>query len=299
MKIIAHGHYSQCVDGTLTPLKELVKDTTGESVRRVGRFIQLALIGAGRCLTLFNSKQLNSKQQSLPADTAVYLTSGRGDLEITLDVLVQMVEHGLPPKPLSFINTVSNSACFYIARHFGLHGRNQFVTRRHAPLECALQLAVLDLHTNAVQTALVGSVDICTAPLADHRKRLDVADNAPVGEGSHWFLLASDTYPAAALATIDDVATFPDSETLQQWCAETNLNSTALVCGQHIHHTAAALLKNITGCTPWHATAGLHWYDSHCGYALNQFLTLRPEKKLLHIDSDPDGRFNVLLVSLV
>ncbi|HQQ74873.1 MAG TPA: beta-ketoacyl synthase N-terminal-like domain-containing protein [Pseudomonadales bacterium] len=298
MKIIAHGHYSKAVGDTvlndaLPPLKELVKETTGESVRRVGRFIQLALIGAGRCLTLFNSKQ-----KTLPADTAVYLTSGRGDLEITLDVLVQMVEHGLPPKPLSFINTVSNSACFYIAKHFGIRGRNQFVTRRHAPLECALQLAALDLHTNAVQTALVGSVDICTEPLADHRKRLDVAEDTTVGEGSHWFLLTDDSHADTALATIVDVMLLSDNDSLQQWLNKQVLDDTVLVCGQHVDPVTATLLQKITGCTPWHATADLHWYDSHCGHVLGEFLTLRPAKKILHIDSDPDGRFNVLLVSL-
>ena len=289
MKIIAHGHYSKAANDVLPPLKELVKESTGESVRRIGRFIQLALIGAGRCL----------QKKILPADTAVYLTSGRGDLEITLDVLVQMVEHGLPPKPLSFINTVSNSACFYIAKHFGLGGRNQFVTRRHAPLECALQLAALDLQTGAVQTALVGSVDICTEPLNDHRKRLDVSDDTSVGEGSHWFLLAPDTYSDTALATIDDAVTFSDGEALQQWLAEINIHDTALVCGQHVDQATTVLLQTMTGCTPWKATADLHWYDSHCGHALGQFLTLQPAKKLLHIDSDPDGRFNVLLASIL
>ena len=289
MKIIAHGHYNEKVDDVLPPLKELVKASTGESVRRVGRFIQLALIGAGRCL----------QKKILPADTAVYLTSGRGDLEITLDVLVQMVEHGLPPKPLSFINTVSNSACFYIAKHFSLCGRNQFVTRRHAPLECALQLAALDLQTGAVQTALVGSVDICTEPLNDHRKRLDVSDDTSVGEGSHWFLLAPTTCSDTALATIDNAVTFSDIEALRQWLAEININDTSLVCGQHIDQTTTVLLQTMTGCTPWKTTADLHWYDSHCGYALGQFLILQPANKMLHVDSDPDGRFNVLPVSLV
>ena len=294
MKLIAHGHYAEKIEDALPPLKELVKEATGEPVRRVGRFIQLALIGAGRCLTA----------NPAPKNTGVYLTSGRGDLEITLDVLVQMVENGLPPKPLSFINTVSNSACFYIAKHFGLRGRNQFVTRRHAPMECALQLAALDLQTGAVQTALVGSVDICTEPLADHRKRLGVSNDTPVGEGSHWFLLADNlyidnSYIDTALATIDDIVTFPDSEALQQWLAEKNIGDTALVCGQHVDSTTAALLQNITELTPWNATADLDWYDSHCGYALGQFLTLQPEKKLLHIDSDPDGRFNVLQVSIL
>lgn len=297
MKILAHGHYSETVDEILPPLKELVKETTGESVRRIGRFIQLALIGTGRCL--------QSCRIKAPADTAVYLTSGRGDLEITLDVLTQMVEHGLPPKPLSFINTVSNSACFYIAKYFSLHGRSQFVTRRHAPLESALQLAALDLQTGAIKTALVGSVDICTEPLADHRKRLDVTDDVAIGEGSHWFLLADNDYvnnldTGTALATIDDVTLLPDQEALQQWLHANHHapNETLVVCGQHVDKTATILLQTMTGCMPWSATKDFPWYDSHCGYTLGQFLEQRPAKKLLHIDSDPYGRFNVLLVAL-
>jgi hypothetical protein len=276
MKIIAHGHYSKPVDDVLPPLKELVKETTGESVRRVGRFIQLALIGAGRCL------QSSGMQHSLPADTAIYLTSGRGDLEVTIEVLEQMLEHGLSPKPLSFINTVSNSACFYLAKHFGLHGRSHFVTRRHAPLECVLQLASLDIETGAVKTALVGSVDICTLPIEDHRKRVDVSDNTAVGEGSHWFLLAHNNYSGNVLAVIDAVLSLPDNEALQQWLATQSIDDTVITYGQHIDQASH-----------------LPWYDSHSGHTLGQFLALRPARRLLHIDSDPDGRFNVLQVSLL
>jgi hypothetical protein len=293
MKILAHGHYSETVGDALPPLKELVKDTTGESVRRVGRFIQLALIGAGRCL----------QQHKAPVATGVYLTSGRGDLEITLDVLEQMVEHGLPPKPLSFINTVSNSACFYLAKHFGLHGRSNFVTRRRAPLESILQLAALDIDNGATQTALVGSVDICTAPLTDHRRRLAVPEQTPVGEGSHWFLLAHEAYPAAALATVDNILLLPDRAAVQRWL-ETQcpgrqaLANTALACGQHIDASTAVWLQALTGYAPWSASADLPWYDSHCGHTLGQFLQLRPARQLLHIDCDSDARFNILQVSL-
>lgn len=293
MKILAHGHYSETVENGLPALKELVKETMGESVRRVGRFIQLALIGAGRCL----------QQHSAPAATSVYLTSGRGDLEITLDVLEQMVEHGLPPKPLSFINTVSNSACFYLAKHFGLHGRSNFVTRRCAPLESVLQLAALDIGTGATQTALVGSVDICTAPLTDHRRRLAVPEHTAVGEGSHWFLLANEGYPATALATVNNLLLLPDRAALQQWLTVQWTNTqasdnTVLACGQHVDVSTAAWLQALTGCAVWPASSNLPWYDSHCGHTLGQFLQLRPARQLLHIDGDSDGRFNVLQVSL-
>jgi hypothetical protein len=289
--IIAHGHYSENVQaGALPPLKELLRATTGDNVRRIGRFIQLALIGAGRC----------TQGQALAAETGVYLTSGRGDLEVTIEVMQQMVEHRLPPKPLSFINTVSNSACFYLAKQFGLRGRSHFVTRRHAPLESALQLAVLDLQTDAVPMALVGSVDICTEPLPDHRHRIDVTENTEIGEGSHWFLLTNGSHTGKTLATIEHIALLHDKAALQAWLASIKPcpDNTVLVCGQHVTQDIAGLLQTLSGCTPWPVTGTLHWYDSHCGFALGSFLQTRPAKNMLHIDCDPSGRFNVLMVSL-
>jgi hypothetical protein len=288
MKILAHGHYQAQVDSELPPLKELVKETTGEAVRRVGRFIQLALIGAGRCL----------HGQALPSDTAVYLTSGRGDLEITLDVLEQMVEHGLPPKPLSFINTVSNSACFYLAKHFRLNGRSHFVTRRRAPLESVLQLAALDMETGAVQVALLGSVDICTAPLADHRKRLAVSPDTAVGEGSHWFLIAADDYPAAGIGRITAVDNLPDDTALMQWLETQSVHRANAVFapGQHVSPSLADALQKQSGIVQRMACMGTPpWYDSQCGHVLGQFLAEKQTQTLLHIDSDLTGRYNVLL----
>ncbi|MCC7515941.1 MAG: hypothetical protein IT470_01230 [Pseudomonadales bacterium] len=300
MKILAHGHYSATVNDAVPPLKQLVKDTTGDAVRRVGRFIQLALIGAGRC----------AQGRSLPADTAIYLTSGRGDLEVTLDVLVQMIEHGLPPKPLSFINTVSNSACFYIAKQFQLHGRSQCVTRRYAPLESALQLAQLDLAEQAVSTALVGSVDICTEPLNDHRQRLTLDSDTPIGEGSHWFLLAHAHAPETALATIDHVVQLNSRAQLQTWLIEHTRHprNCTLALGQHVDnatrhwlHTLLPQYAALPQCTAFE-TDDLPWYDSHCGHTLGAFLqqTDGPSsgiQTLLHIDSDADERFNLLQVS--
>ncbi|MEZ5436251.1 MAG: hypothetical protein R3E67_06925 [Pseudomonadales bacterium] len=291
MKILAHGHYSAAVhDDALPPLKDLVKATTGDAVRRVGRFIQLALIGAGRCL----------QQQTTPAETAVYLTSGRGDLETTLAVLTQMVEHGLPPKPLTFINTVSNSACFYVAKQFALHGRSQFVTRRYAPLESALQLAALDLQTDAVRTALVGSVDICTAPLSDHRQRLGVAADTRVGEGSHWFLLAQNHATGTALAQIDHIASFIDRNALTHWLQQhsTTTATRALACGQHVDDNTAHWLQNQIAHQHLFTGDNSAWYDSHSGHTLGVFLEQKPTQSLLHVDCDPDGRFNVLQVSV-
>ncbi len=287
MKILAHSHVSHTVTDAPPPLKELVKGATGSHVRRIGRFIQLALIGAGRCV----------QAHDLAKDTSVYLSSGRGDLEVTLEVLADMVERGLPPKPLSFINTVSNSSCFYVAKTFGLHGSSQFVTRRHAPLESALQLAMLDLTHNNTRTALVGTVDIVTLPLTDHRERLALAADTPIGEGSHWLLLAGDAHAGDALAHIDTVLTFPDSTALASWWRNNSgdLTQAALAAGQHLGESGIARIQSITGInTTLDYRSNLPWYDSQAGSAIEAFINQSDITQLFYVDTDPQGRFSVI-----
>ena len=148
MKILATGSYCESVDGDLPQLKALVEAATGSTVRRIGRFIQLALIGAGRCI----------KPGAAQANTGVYLASGRGDLEITLTVLRDIFERHEAPMPLSFINTVSNSACYYLARTLRISGPSAFATSRYSPFESALRLAGLDF-ARGLTAALVGAVD--------------------------------------------------------------------------------------------------------------------------------------------
>src|SRR5689334_1064617 len=131
--IYSTGDYCERVEGEPPELKTLVQQTLRTHVRRVGRFIQLALIGAGQCA-----------KASIPQNTAVFLASGRGDLEVTLDVLEQLFLHAQAPKPLSFINTVSNAACYYIAQQLKLQSRSSFVCNRHFAFESALQLACTD-----------------------------------------------------------------------------------------------------------------------------------------------------------
>ena len=45
------GGYCEPVGGAAPELGPLVKETLGAQVRRIGRFVQLALIGAARSLT--------------------------------------------------------------------------------------------------------------------------------------------------------------------------------------------------------------------------------------------------------
>ncbi len=164
----------------LPPLKQLVVEKSGASVRRVGRFIQLALIGTGECL----------QGQSYEPATAVYLASENGDMETQIDVLNAMYREQQPPKPLSFINTVSNAACFYIGNAFHLSGESSFISAVGLAFERALSVALVDLQLGRVPAALVGVVDICYLPLQQHRIRIGAEPDYSVGEGSTWLWLS-------------------------------------------------------------------------------------------------------------
>jgi hypothetical protein len=284
------GDYYAAVSDTPPELGPLVKETLGAQVRRVGRFVQLALIGAARS---FNGKPAR-------ADTSVYLSSGRGDMEMTSDVMVQLYRDGMPPRPLSFINTVSNSSCFYIAKQFGLRGRSSFVCNRYFSFESALELALLDMEAGVAASALVGSVDIVLAPLDIHRRRLKVAPDTPVAEGSHWLLLeAGDA--AEAGPRLASMATLADGYALLAWIkAQAGDGSTAaLAIGQFADAAELKAIAAKAGITKLFAyREGRAFYDSQSGAAVSVFLAQRPGGvgTLLHVTRDAEGRFAAFAV---
>jgi len=289
MHIVATGSYCREVSVELPPLKALAREETGVSVRRIGRFVQLALIGAGRCVNGL----------TLPPETATYFTSGRGDLEVTLDVLVQMYGQGHPPTPFSFVNTVGNSTCFHVAQTFGVRGRSQFVTSRYGPLESVLRLTALDMARGDVRTALLGSADMCTAPLAAHRARIGVAVDTPVGEASHWFLLAADRCLGAPLGVVRSVRSFEDDVSLRRHLDRLELDpdGATLAGGQHLGRDRFERFMEATGIgAVWAYRDGLPWYDSQAGHAIHRFLTAGVARTLVHVDGDPSGRATLMIV---
>jgi len=197
-EVLASGEYYAEIAGggagDLEDLKPLLAGVCRQRFRRIDRFTQLALLGSARCI----------RDRELPAATGLYISSGFGSIANTVKVQRQiMVDSGVP-KPADFINTLSNSAGFYVARNLGLQSRNQFVGRDAAPLEAALQIATLDLAVGNVEQALVGVIDEIAVPFAEHARRLGVDASTLLAEGSHWLLLravAGDA-PASMLAEV-------------------------------------------------------------------------------------------------
>jgi hypothetical protein len=287
--IRAHGEIYYAVGDTLPELKSLVVEAVGQPVRRISRFMQLALIGAGRC----------ARGQSLPRDTAVYLSSGRGDLEITLDVMHQVFREGQAPKPLSFVNTVSNSAAFYVAKCLQFEARSSFVCNRYFAFESALQLATIDLESGAINSALVGAVDGAVAPLDAHRERLGLHATDAFGEASHWVWLTSDA-PTDSNAEIIAAHSASHRDELLTWIKEQRIEpaNCAISAGQYLSPADFSWLKEHSGIEATFAYRKQRaYYDSQSAAAIGDFLRANAAQRvLLHINGDVLGRYVAMLV---
>jgi hypothetical protein len=280
--ICAAGDYEAAVEARPPSLKGAVQAALGTPVRRVGRFIQLALIGAGRCVG----------DATPPRDTAVYMSSARGDLETTLDVVDTLFRAGMPPMPLSFVNTVSNAPCYYVARHFELEGRSNFICSRSFAPEAILDLAMLDLEVGHADSMLVGCVDVATAPLADHRERLELAVDASVGEGSHWLWLRAGQAPDDARAQLVAARTFADVDALVAWLREQALplDECRIHGGQFLDAAELTLIQQRSGIAQrFEPPPAPGFYDSQSGGVLSAFMEATDGHWLLHVNGEREG----------
>jgi Beta-ketoacyl synthase, N-terminal domain len=285
VSIRACGDYYAPVTDTPPDLRALAKEATGKPVRRVGRFIQLSLIGAARCVGA----------AALPADTAVYVGSRSGDLEVTIEVMEELFRDGQPPKPLSFINTVSNAGCFYVARHFGLYGRSCFSANSTFSFETALQLALLDLESGVTRSALVGGVDHVSDPLPVHRQRVRLAADAPVAEASHWVWLQADGEGAVRVRAMDF---FQNREALIAWARTQNLPASALFArGQYLDPAQAdSIAKDLGLARRLNEASERAHYGCQAAGVLGDFAKAAGEA-LLYVSADAHGGYAAMLAA--
>jgi len=191
-------------EGEAIEIKPLLKAETQKVFRRTDRFIQLALLGASRAM----------KEQTLDEKTGLYMASGQGNLAVFNRLRDQQYIDHQPPKPVDFINSLSNTAGFYVAQHLALLGKNLNLNQQGVVAYMTLLLAQNNLLVDQEKSVLVGGVDELLHPLAFTRKFLGLESQQKMGEGSNWLLLKREEKGALASLVVD--AERYTLETLQQ-----------------------------------------------------------------------------------
>jgi len=296
LEIIASSSYYRDVDDSepataLIDLKELIRPLCRENYRRLDRYIQLALLGSGLC------KRNLPPGKNLNQETALYIASGMSPVSSKWDVQEQIFRNHMPPKPAHFINTLSNSAGFYVARNLELRNKNIFVSRGKQSFEAGLQLLGLDLLEAGCDEALLGAVEESPLPLSRHRQRLEVPPDTPMAEGSHWFLLRRPKELDTAKTGVAPVGYFDfpeswlDSAALAAWIESLPPQDTLVHCDSHTASDRAfsRLLAGMDRYDP-----PLAYYAVRTAGVVCTFIAQQQHSSLLCINRDRLGRHHVL-----
>ncbi len=170
------------------PLRARLHQAMANPPRRINRLIELALLGAHQCL---NGVRPEPR-------CPLYLALTHGCVADGVALVTHVITRELPPPPVNFINMSSNMAGFYVAAALGIQGSNQALAADDFSFEAALELASLGREHRP--QGLIGAVEECAWPLAEHRRRLDLPADRALSECSHWLFV--DQAAARPLATV-------------------------------------------------------------------------------------------------
>ena len=187
-------------------LKEELKSHIDTYFRRVSKFVLLALVGACSC----------AARRPLEQDTAVYLTTENGNLADTESVLSQIYRRHSLPMPFNFINTMANTASFYIAQGLGLCGRNISASSQNLSFERGLELLKTDMELRFVRHALIGLVDEATAA-ASHFAALSGIDSARVNQINRSCWLHVSAEREGAIGEVTAIRSFKSQDEAILW----------------------------------------------------------------------------------
>ena len=185
-------------------LKEELRRHTDVYFRRVSRFVLLALIGASSCVAGHQPDR----------DTSVYLTTENGNLADTDSVLSQLYRRHSLPLPFNFINTMANTASFYIAQGLGLEGRNLSISSRNLSFERGLELLKIDMDMGFVRRALIGLVDEAAASASPFEASPDGSPASRI-DRSCWLHITAES--DGAIGQVTAIHSFKSREDALAW----------------------------------------------------------------------------------
>jgi hypothetical protein len=266
-------------------LKEDLKKYTDYFFRRVNRFILLSLTGVHRCV----------HQRKIDQSTAIYLATENGNLGDTENVLHQLYKENSFPKPFNFINTMSNTAAFYVAQSLKTLGRNITVSSKNASFERGLELARVDFMQSHVTEALVGGVDEAVFS-REHfiTKYEERYHGVRLVDGSSWLYLTA--RKEGALGEITDIKTFHTSDDAIHWAKSLPLADPSVL--------SFGILATAEDKDTWKRECphdgeleyidSYGFYDTMASFAVGMFFQNFTKSSFIHVNRNIQGKYILL-----
>lgn len=240
---------------TSVDIKQECKHVASGFIRRTDRFIQLGILGA-------------SGIKNLPENTALYLVSGQGDLSVFCRSCEQRYIDKTPPKPVDFINSLSNTAGFYLSKYFGLDSTNLNLSHQSFVVENSFRLSTAKLKLNHESNILLGGIDERPGDMTSPHQYLGLSDDIAIGEGSNWLLLNQEQ--TGALGEIAHVSNVMDWRDVTRY-----LDSITEPCyvamSDRIDEMSRAEVKKYGLVELF--DIGCDFYETNLLYVINQFIT--------------------------
>jgi hypothetical protein len=267
--------------------KQEISRYTKLKFRRANKFVLLSLLGACQCAC----------GQAVKKDTAVYLTTENGTMDDTETVLDQLYHKHEFPMPYNFINTMSNTASFYVAQSFDILGRNLTVSSKQLSFERGLELLRNDLVGGGVKEALIGGVD----EVSFSKSQFETKFKRPYRdyemiEGSCWLLIKADN--SGALGKIAAIESFDSLNKTAQWLKRQRFKRPVILSYGMLIDSGqkASLGQALLHESEFNYISEYGYFDSVTACGISGFLARYEDACLVNINADFRGQFVILVV---
>ncbi len=251
------GGYNAVPGEERPDIKAALKTATGRVFRRTDRYIQLSMLGAHQIA------------ENIESDTALFMSSGEGNLSVFNRLRDQQYIDHQPPRPVDFINSLSNTAGFYVAQYLNLSGKNLFLSHHGFPVQMALLLAENDLKLKKQKQILLGGVDELLEPVAYTKKFLGVCDDTVLGEGSNW--LSVSAQEEGALASIETQPEEMDRDAVIDFIATLNPHA-KVAFGMRTDPKDIMAFTQQSPCARFDYESSCGYYETVPFYVLRRFI---------------------------
>ncbi len=269
---------------TIKELDAEVRQQTGIHFRRVNRFILMAIYGAHLC----------ADGLALDKTTALWLTTENGTVGDTEKGLDQLFGQGIYPKPYNFINTMTNTAAFYIAQNLGLDSPNITLSCKEFAFERGLILARADLKQQSVSGFLIGGVD--EAVFSEKNLKSRFGNN--LKDGSAWLYVSNQKLQA--IGAIKDVRYFSCEKETAEWLTAWDPPENAILSfGVRVSAEEQPAWRERIPQAQLYDHISLHGYfDSAPAACIGLFFKEFKKRTCLHINRDSRGHYMVVVVEV-